>query len=123
MAGPVSLFLTRQNITTFDRTKYPAASNIGKGGYVFIKADKPDVLIIGVGSELEIAVKAAEKLAAENIKAQVVNLASWELFEKQDKAYKDSVLPPSVKARVAVEAGGEMGGAKYTGEKGEFWGL
>ncbi len=121
--GPVALLLTRQNITTFDRTKYPAASNIAKGGYVFIKQDKPDVIIIGVGSEMEIAVKAAEKLAAENIKAQVVNLASWELFEKQDKAYKDSVLPPSVKARVAVEAGVEMGWSKYTGDKGEFIGM
>src|SRR4030042_1320891 len=117
MAGPVSLFLTRQNITTFDRTKYPAASNIEKGGYVFVKADKPDVIIIGVGSELEIAVKAAETLAAENIKAQVVNLVSWELFEKQDKAYKDSVLPPRVKARVAIEAGIEMGWSKYIGDK------
>jgi transketolase len=123
MDGPVALLLTRQNITTFDRTKYPAASNIAKGAYVFIKQDKPDVIIIGVGSELEIAVKATEKLAAENIKAQVVNLASWELFEKQDKKYRDSVLPPSVKARVAVEAGIEMGWSKYTGDKGEFVGM
>ncbi len=122
-AGPVALLLTRQNITTFDRTKFPAASNIAKGAYVLIKQDKPDVLIIGVGSELEIAVKAAEKLASENIKAQVVNMASWELFEKQDKAYKDSVLPPSVKARVAVEAGVEMGWEKYIGDKGEFIGM
>ncbi|MBU1260668.1 MAG: transketolase [Planctomycetes bacterium] len=123
MDGPVALLLTRQNLTTFDRTKYPAASNIAKGAYVFIKADRPDVILIGVGSELEIAVKAAEKLAAENIKAQVVNMASWELFEKQDKAYKDSVLPPSVKARVAVEAGVEMGWERYIGDKGEFIGM
>lgn len=121
--GPVALLLTRQNITTFDRTKYPAASNIAKGGYVFVKQEKPDVILIGVGSELEIAVNAGEKLAAENIKAQVVNMASWELFEKQNKAYKDSVLPPSVKARVAVEAGVEMGWSKYTGDKGEFVGM
>ncbi len=122
-AGPVALLLTRQNITTFDRTKYPAASNIAKGAYVFVKQDKPDVIIIGVGSEMEIAVNASEKLAAENIKAQVVNMASWELFEAQDRAYKDSVLPPSIKARVAVEAGVEMGWSKYTGDKGEFIGM
>jgi transketolase len=123
MDGPVALLLTRQNITTFDRTKYPAASSIAKGAYVFIKQEKPDVIIIGVGSELEIAVKAAEKLAAENIKAQVVNMPSWELFEKQNKKYRDSVLPPSIKARVAVEAGVEMGWEKYIGDKGEFVGM
>jgi transketolase len=122
-SGPVALLLTRQNILTFDRTKFPPAASIAKGGYVVVKQDKPDVILIGVGSELEIAMKAAEKLAAENIKAQVVNLASWELFEQQDKAYKDSVLPPSVKARVAVEAGIKMGWEKYIGDKGEFIGM
>ena len=122
-SGPVALLLTRQNILTLDRTKYPPASSIAKGGYVVVKQDKPDVILIGVGSELEIAMKAAEKLAAENIKAQVVNLASWELFEQQDKAYKDSVLPPSVKARVAVEAGIKMGWERYIGDKGEFIGM
>jgi transketolase len=122
-SGPVALLLTRQNILTLDRTKYPPASSIAKGGYVVVKQDKPDVILIGVGSELEIAMKAAEKLTAENIKAQVVNLASWELFEQQDKAYKDSVLPPSVKARVAVEAGIKMGWEKYIGDKGEFIGM
>jgi len=121
--GPTALLLTRQNLPTLDRTKYPAASNIAKGGYAVTKYDKPDVIIIGVGSELEIAMAAAEKLAAENIKAQVVNLASWELFDRQDQAYKDSVLPPSVRARVAVEAGIKMGWEKYIGDKGEFVGM
>jgi transketolase len=122
-AGPVALLLTRQNVLTLDRTKFPPASSIAKGGYVVVKPDKPDVIIIGVGSEMEIALKAAEKLAAENIKAQVVNLASWELFEQQDKAYKDSVLPPSIKARVAVEAGIKMGWERYIGDSGEFIGM
>lgn len=121
--GPVALLLTRQNVMTLDRTKYPPASNIAKGAYVLVKQDKPDVIIIGTGSEVEIALKGAEKLAAENIKAQVVNMASWELFEKQDKAYKDSVLPPNVRARVAVEAGVEMGWSKYIGDKGIFIGM
>ena len=91
--------------------------------YVLGKQNKPDVIIIGTGSEVEIALKAAEKLAAENIKAQVVNMTSWELFEMQDKAYRDSVLPPSVKARVAVEAGIKMGWERYIGDKGEFIGM
>ncbi len=121
--GPTALLLTRQNLPTLDRTKYPPASSIAKGGYAVIKQDKPDVILIGVGSELEIAMKAAEKLAEENIKAQVVNLASWELFDKQDQSYKDSVLPPSVKARVAVEAGIKMGWEKYIGDNGEFIGM
>jgi len=122
-AGPVALLLTRQSIPTFDRTKCPPASSIAKGGYVLLKADKPDVIIIGTGSEVDIALKGAEKLAAENIKAQVVNLASWELFDAQDKNYRDSVLPPNVKARVAVEAGIEMGWSKYIGDKGVFVGM
>ncbi|MGA2915308.1 MAG: transketolase [Sedimentisphaerales bacterium] len=121
--GPVALLLTRQNISVLDRSKYPPASEIAKGAYVLIKQNKPDVIIIGVGSELEIALKAAEKLAAENIKAQVVNMASWELFEAQDKAYRDSVLPPNVKARVAVEAGIKMGWERYIGDSGEFIGM
>lgn len=123
MDGPTALLLTRQNVTTLDRTKYPPASNIAKGGYVVVKQDKPDVILIGVGSELEIVMNAAAKLATENIKAQVVNMASWELFEQQDKAYKDSVLPPNVRARVAVEAGIKMGWEKYIGDKGEFVGM
>lgn len=121
--GPAALLLTRQSIATLDRTKYPAASNIAKGAYVLVKQDKPDVIIIGSGSELEIALKGAEKLAAENIKAQVVNMVSWELFEAQDKNYKDTVLPPNVKARVAIEAGVEIGWPKYVGEKGIFLGI
>jgi transketolase len=121
--GPVALLLTRQNIPVLDRTKYPPASSIAKGGYALVKQDKPDVIIIGTGSEVEIALKGAEKLAAENIKAQVVNLASWELFEAQDKSYRDSVLPPSVKARVAIEAGTEMGWSKYVGDNGIFLGV
>ncbi|MGB8226041.1 MAG: transketolase [Sedimentisphaerales bacterium] len=122
-AGPVALLLTRQNVLTLDRTKFPPASSIAKGGYVLVKQNKPDVIIIGTGSEVDIALKGAEKLAAENIKAQVVNLASWELFEAQDKAYRDSVLPPSIKARVAIEAATEMGWSKYVGDNGIFLGV
>ncbi len=121
--GPVALLLTRQSIPTLDRTKYPPASSIAKGGYVLVKQEKPDVIIIGTGSEVEIALKGAEKLAAENIKAQVVSMPSWELFEAQDKNYRDSVLPPNIKARVAIEAGVELGWSKYVGDKGIFIGI
>jgi len=121
--GPTALLLTRQNLPTLDRAKYPAASNIAKGAYVLIKQDKPDVIIIATGSEVEIAMAAVEKLAAENIKAQLVNMPSWELFEAQSDEYKNSVLPKNVKARVAVEAACEMGWSKYIGDNGVFVGI
>ena len=122
-AGPVALLLTRQSIPTLDRSKYPPASNIEKGAYILVKQDEADVIIMATGSEVPIALEGAEKLAAENIKAQVVNMPSWELFEAQDKTYRDSVLPPNVKARVAIEAGVELGWSKYLGDKGVFLGI
>jgi transketolase len=90
---------------------------------VLIKQEKPDVIIIATGSEVEIAIAAIEKLAAENIKAQLVNMPSWELFEAQSDEYKNSVLPKNVKARVAVEAACEMGWSKYIGDNGVFVGI
>jgi transketolase len=122
-AGPVALLLTRQSIPILDRTKYPPASSIEKGAYVLVKQEKPDVIIMATGSEVPIALEGAEKLAAENIKAQVVNMPSWELFEAQDKTYRDSVLPPNVKARVAIEAGVQLGWSKYIGDEGIFLGI
>jgi transketolase len=84
---------------------------------------KPDVLLIATGSEVQLAMAAADKLAAENIKARWVSMPCWELFDKQDKAYQDSVLPPSVKARVGVEAGLRMGWDRWIGDNGEFVGM
>ncbi|MFA6186291.1 MAG: transketolase [Phycisphaerae bacterium] len=121
--GPTALLLTRQNLPVLDRTKYPATSNVAKGAYVLVKQDKPDVIIMASGSEVEIAMAAVEKLAAENIKAQLVNMASWELFEAQSEDYKKSVLPKNIKARVAVEAACEMGWSKYIGDNGVFVGI
>jgi transketolase len=121
--GPVALLLTRQNVSTLDRTKYPAAANLEKGAYVLVKAERTDVIIMASGSEVEIALAAVEKLAAENIKAQLVNMPSWELFEAQSDEYKNSVLPKTVRARVAIEAGCEMGWSKYLGDKGIFVGV
>ncbi|TFG48516.1 MAG: transketolase, partial [Candidatus Brocadiia bacterium] len=94
-----------------------------KGAYTLISVDKPDLLLLATGSEVSIAVQAAEKLAMQGIKTQVVSMPSWELFEKQDQAYKDTVIPPNVKARVAIEAAVELGWCKYLGDKGVFIGM
>ena len=119
----MALALTRQNVPVLDPAKYPSAANIAKGAYVLIPQEKPDVLLLATGSEVSLAIKACEALAKEGIKPQVVSMPSWELFEKQPQAYKDSVIPPSVKARVAVEAGVEQGWHKYIGDRGIFIGM
>jgi transketolase len=121
--GPTALLLTRQGLPVLDQDKYGSARNTSKGAYVLVKADKPDVLLLASGSEVSVVLSAAERLADDGIKAQVVSMPSWELFEKQDKAYKDLVLPPDVKARVAVEAGVEFGWHKYIGDNGVFIGM
>jgi transketolase len=121
--GPVALLLTRQGLPVLDQNKYASAANLSKGAYVLAAADKSDVLLLATGSEVSVALSAAEALAKENITAQVVSMPCWELFEKQSQEYKDSVIPPAVTARVAVEAGVEQGWHKYLGEKGVFVGL
>ncbi len=121
--GPVAMLLTRQGLATLDRNIYPPASNLGKGAYVLVGAENPDVLLLASGSEVSIALCAAEGLAKENIRAQVVSMPCWELFEKQSRQYKDSVLPPSVKARVGIEAATGLGWERWLGEKGIFIGM
>jgi transketolase len=121
--GPVVLLLTRQGLPVLDQNKYASARNLSKGAYVLTGSDKPDVLLLATGSEVSIALCSAEELAKENIKANVISMPSWELFEKQSQQYKDSVLPPSVKARVGVEAGVELGWHKWLGDKGIFIGM
>jgi transketolase len=112
---PVALILSRQNMPTLDRTKYAPASNVAKGGYVLGDAPggKPEVILIGTGSEIGMCVDAYEKLTAEGVKARVVSLPSWELFEHQSAEYRASVLPPSVTARVSVEQASTMGWNRY----------
>ncbi len=121
--GPAALLLTRQGLTVLDQNKYNSAENVNKGAYVLVSADKPDVLLLASGSEVGIALEAAEKLAADGITAQVVSMPCWELFEKQSKEYKDSVIPPGVKARVGIEAGVELGWNKWLGDNGIFIGM
>ena len=115
---PVVLSLTRQAVPTLDRTKYAPAAGLAKGGYVLASAEKPDVILIGTGSEVSLCVEAYEKLTAEGVKARVVSLPSWDLFEKQSQEYRDSVLPPSVTKRVCVEMGSAFGWERYAGPGG-----
>jgi transketolase len=123
--SPASLVLSRQPMPTLDRSKFAPASGVAKGAYVLAEAPagKPDVILIGTGSELSLCVSAYEKLAAEGIQARVVSMPSWELFDKQEATYKDSVLPPSVTARVSVEMGATFGWQRYTGTKGRNIGM
>jgi len=123
--SPVSLVLTRQAVPTFDRTKYAPASGLAKGAYVLADAanGKPDVILMGTGSEVQLCVAAYETLKAEGINARVVSMPSWELFEKQDTAYRDSVLPPNITARVSVEMAATTGWERYVGTKGKAIGM
>ncbi len=120
---PTALLLTRQGLPVIDQNKYGSATNLSKGAYVLADANKPDVLLLASGSEVSVALEAAEKLAAAKIAAQVISMPCWKLFEMQDKEYQDSVLPPGVKARVAIEAGVEQGWSKWLGDKGIFIGM
>jgi len=122
---PVSLVLTRQALPTYDRTRYAPASGVAKGAYVFADAEggKPEVILMGTGSELHLCVEAYEQLTSEGIKARVVSMPCWELFEAQDAAYRESVLPASVTARVSVEMAATFGWERYVGAKGEMIGM
>jgi transketolase len=120
------IMLTRQNIPVFDRTKTAPASSVLKGGYTLWESKPgttPEIILIGTGSETSLAFEAAQKLGAEGKAARAVSLPSWALFEKQSQEYKDSVLPPSVTKRVAVEAGIRLGWERYTTTGGKFVGV
>ncbi len=123
--GPTALVLSRQNLPTLDRGKYASAAGARQGGYVLADASdgKPEVILIGTGSELSLCLGAYEKLLAEGVQARVVSLPSWELFDAQPQAYRDAVLPPAVNKRVAVELGIEQGWCKYIGRCGRFLGM
>jgi transketolase len=122
---PVTLVLTRQALPTLDRTKYAAASGVAKGAYVLADAPggNPDVILMATGSEVSLCVEAYEKLKGEGIKARVVSMPSWEIFERQDAAYKESVLPSAVTARVSVEMAATFGWDRYVGPKGRKIGM
>jgi transketolase len=122
---PVCLILSRQALPTLDRTKYAPASNLAKGAYILADAPggKPDVILMGTGSEVGLVVEVHERLVKEGVKSRVVSMPSWELFEQQDVAYRNSVFPPEITARVAVEQAAAFGWERYTGLTGAIIGM
>jgi transketolase len=118
---PIALILSRQAIPTLDRTKYASAAGVARGAYIVGDSQgEPEVILIGTGSELQLAVGAHEQLTKEGIRSRVVSMPSMKLFERQSKEYRDTILPPKIKARVAIEAGTNLGWSEYVGESGEI---
>ncbi|MHB8286065.1 MAG: transketolase [Caulobacteraceae bacterium] len=123
---PASLVLSRQPLRTLDRETYAAADGVAKGAYVLADAkpgETPEVILMASGSEVQLIVEVFETLKAEGVAARVVSFPSWELFEKQDQAYRDSVFPPAVRARISVEAASVLGWDRYVGFDGEIIGM
>lgn len=123
--GPTALVLTRQNVPNLDRQDMGSAQGLQKGGYILWDSSqvRPDVIFIATGSEVHLALAAARKLAGEAIRTRVVSLPSWDMFDAQSAEYRDRVLPPAVKARVAVEAGAKLGWEHYVGLDGAIVGM
>ncbi len=122
---PAALVLTRQAVLTLDRKKYAPAGGVGKGAYVLADAGdgNPEVILIGSGSEVSLCVDAFEQLKSEGIRARVVSMPSWELFERQSQEYRESVIPPEVQARVSVEQASTFGWDRYVGPNGRKIGM
>ena len=122
---PAILALSRQPLPTLDRAKYASAAGVAKGAYVLADnpGKNPEVILIASGSEVSLAVQAHEKLVAEGIRSRVVSMPSWDIFEHQPKEYRDSVLPPSVKARLAIEQASTFGWERYVGDAGRVIGM
>ncbi len=122
---PAVLALSRQALPTLDRTRYASAAGVAKGAYVLADTPggEPEVILIASGSEVSLAVQAHEKLIAEGVRSRVVSMPSWDIFDHQPKEYRDSVLPPSVKARVAIEQASTFGWERYVGDAGRIIGM
>jgi transketolase len=123
--APAVLALSRQAMPTLDRTKYAPASGLARGAYILADAPngKPEVILIGTGSEVSLCIEAYEQLNKDGVPTRVVSMPSWELFDDQDQTYRESVLPPGVKARVSVEQASDFGWSKYTGSEGAHVGM
>ncbi|MBC8249941.1 MAG: transketolase [Anaerolineales bacterium] len=130
-AGPVALLFTRQKLPVLDRTYLAPADGLARGAYVLAEAEGPDIILIATGSEVHPALAARERLAActepsrseQGVRARVVSMPSWELFERQPQSYRDEVLPPEVTARLAIEAGVPQGWHRYVGDRGDVIGI
>jgi transketolase len=122
---PAMLALSRQPLPTLDRSRYAPASGVARGAYVLADPPdgKPEVILISSGSEVSLCVDAHEELLAEGIRSRVVSMPSWDIFEDQAQAYRDSVLPPGVTARVAVEQASTFGWERYVGQSGRIIGM
>jgi len=122
---PAVLALSRQPLPTLDRSKYAPASGVARGAYVLADppGGNPEIILIATGSELSLVVQAHEQLLAENIRSRVVSMPSWDIFERQTPDYQDSVLPPGIRARVAVEQGSTLGWERYVGREGRIIGM
>ncbi len=114
--------LSRQALPTLDRGRYATAQGVARGAYVLADADdgRPDVLLLASGSEVALCIAAYEQLKLEGVKARVVSMPSWDLFERQDERYREHVLPEAVQARVSVEAASALGWDRYVGRHGEI---
>ena len=122
---PALLALSRQPLPTFDRSKYASAAGVARGAYVMADAPggAPEVILIASGSEVALIVGAQQELASEGIRSRIVSMPSWDIFESQPKSYRDSVLPPEITARVAVEQGSVLGWERYVGAAGRVIGM
>ncbi len=122
--GPTALILTRQGLPVLDRSQLASASLLEKGAYVLREAaETPDLILIGTGSEVSLALSAADRLAEQGVRARVVSMPCWELFERQPQSYRDWVLPPNIRARLAIEAAATMGWHRWVGDRGDVIGL
>jgi transketolase len=121
---PTVLALSRQSLPTLDRTKFAPAAGVRQGAYVVSDSDgQPELILIATGSEVHVALGAADRLRGEGHRVRVVSMPSWELFEQQPAAYRDRVLPPTVKRRLSIEAGATLGWARYVGPEGKAFGI
>jgi transketolase len=122
---PAALILSRQALPTLDRSVLAPAAGVARGGYVLAEADTetPDVILLATGSEVQLALAAREELQAGGVGTRVVSMPCWELFDRQPQQYRDEVLPPSVKARVAVEQASTLGWDRYVGDGGAVIGM
>ncbi len=119
--GPTTILLSRQSTPTIDRQIFSPAAGLSRGAYILadMGADEPDLVLLASGTEVDLIVKAGLKLAAEGINTRLISFPSWELFEAQDQAYRDRVLPPNLRKRLAIEAGVSQGWARWVGDEGD----